>query len=187
VIGLGTGTLAGYGRPGDYYRIYEINPLVPEIAKREFSYLMESEAKIDIVLGDARLSLERETPQQFDVLAVDAFSSDAIPVHLLTLEAFRVYFRHLRPDGILAVHVSNSHLELEPVVQSAADALGKHTLLIDTDDSADLVYGATWVLLASDLEVLEKPAFKGGSGKIKVKPGFRPWTDDYSNLWRILK
>ncbi|MFB3776701.1 MAG: spermidine synthase [Bryobacteraceae bacterium] len=187
VIGLGTGTLAGYGRPGDYYRIYEINPLVPEIAKREFTYLMESEAKIDVVLGDARLSLEREPSQQFDVLAVDAFSSDAIPVHLLTLEAFRVYFRHLRPDGILAVHVSNSHLRLEPVVQSAADALGRHTLLIDTDDSADLVYGATWVLLASDPEVLNKPAFKGGSGRIKVKPGFRPWTDDYSNLWRILK
>ncbi|HSW50588.1 MAG TPA: fused MFS/spermidine synthase, partial [Bryobacteraceae bacterium] len=187
VIGLGTGTLASYGRPGDYHRIYEINPLVPEIAKREFTYLMESEAKIDVVLGDARLSLEREPSQQFDVLALDAFSSDAIPVHLLTLEAFRVYFRHLRPDGILAVHVSNSHLELEPVVQSVAEALGKHTLLIDTDDSMDLVYGATWVLVASDPEVLAKPAFKGGTGKIKVKPGFRPWTDDYSNLWRILK
>jgi SAM-dependent methyltransferase len=187
VIGLGAGTLASYGRPGDYYRFYDINPLVLEIARREFTYLMDCQAKLDVVLGDARLSLEREPSQQFDVLALDAFSSDAIPVHLLTLEAFRVYFRHLRPDGILAVHVSNSHLELEPVVQRAADALGKPTLLIDTDDASDLVYGATWVLVASRPEVLSQPAFRVGSGKIAVKPGFRLWTDDYSNLWRILK
>ena len=108
MIGLGTGTIASYGRAGDYYRIYEINPLVLEVARREFTYLLDCPAKVDVVLGDARLSLEREPSQQFDVLAVDAFSGDAIPVHLLTLETFRLYFRHLRPDGILAVHVSNS-------------------------------------------------------------------------------
>ncbi len=187
VIGLGAGTIASYGRPGDYYRFYDINPLVLEIARREFTYLMDCQAKLDVVLGDARLSLEREPSQQFDVLAVDAFTGDSIPVHLLTLEAFRVYFRHLRPDGILAVHVSNSHLDLEPVVQRAADALGKATLLVDTDDAPDLVYGATWVLVASRAEVFHQPGFNILSPKIKVKPAFRPWTDDYSNLWRILK
>ena len=187
VIGLGAGTLASFGRPGDYFRFYEINPLVLEIARREFTYLMDCQANCEVALGDARLSLEREPSQQFDVLAVDAFSSDAIPVHLLTLEAFRVYFRHLRPDGILAVHVSNSHLALEPVVQRAADVLGKRTLLIDTDDSSDLVYGATWVLVASRQEVFDKPAFRVGSSKIEVKRGLRAWTDDYSNLFQILK
>jgi SAM-dependent methyltransferase len=187
VIGLGAGTIASYGRPGDYYRFYDINPLVLEIARREFTYLMDCQAKLDVVLGDARLSLEGEPSQQFDVLAVDAFSSDSIPVHLLTLETLRIYFRHLRPDGILAVHVSNTHLKLEPVVQRAADALGKATLLVDTDDSSDLVYGATWVLVASRPEVFNQPAFNLSSAKIKVIPGFRPWTDDYSNLWQILK
>ncbi len=187
VIGLGAGTIASYGRPGDYYTFYDINPLVLDVARREFTYLMDCQAKLDVVMGDARLSLEREPSQQFDVLAVDAFSSDSIPVHLLTLEAFRIYFHHLRPDGILAVHVSNSHLELEPVVQRAAEALGKQTLLIDTDDGPDLVYGATWVLVASNPEVFHQPAFPVSNSKIKVKAGFRRWTDDYSNLWQILK
>jgi SAM-dependent methyltransferase len=180
VIGLGAGTIASFGRPGDYYRFYDINPLVLEIARREFTYLMDCPARLDVVLGDARLSLEREPGHEFDVLAVDAFSSDSIPVHLLTLEAFRVYFRHLRPDGI-------SHLELEPVVQRAADVLGKATLLVDTDDGPDLVYGATWVLVASAPEVFRRPGFNLPPARIKVKPGFRPWTDDYSNLWQILK
>ena len=130
VIGLGAATLASYGRPGDYYRFYEINPLVIEVARKQFTYLSDCPAKVDVVLGDARLSLDREPSQQFDVLAVDAFSSDSIPVHLLTLEAFRLYFRHLRPDGVLAVHVSNTHLKLEPVVGRLAQALRK-------DDSPD--------------------------------------------------
>jgi SAM-dependent methyltransferase len=187
MIGLGTGTIASYGRAGDYYRIYEINPLVLEIARREFTYLLDCPAKVDVVLGDARLSLERESSQQFDVLAVDAFSGDAIPVHLLTLEAVRLYFRHLRPDGILAVHVSNTHLALEPVVQKAADALGKKTLLVDTDDGEDGVYGATWVLVAARPEVFDNPSFQLHADPIKVKRAFRAWTDDYSNLYQILK
>ncbi len=187
MIGLGTGTIASYGRAGDYYRIYEINPLVLEIARREFTYLLDCPAKVDVVLGDARLSLEREPSQQFDVLAVDAFSGDAIPVHLLTLEAVRLYFRHLRPDGILAVHVSNTHLALEPVVQKAADALGKKTILVDTDDGEDGVYGATWVLVAARPEVFDNPSFPLHSDTIKVKRAFRAWTDDYSNLYQILK
>ncbi|MSP96380.1 MAG: hypothetical protein EXR29_03960, partial [Betaproteobacteria bacterium] len=116
VIGLGVGTLAAYGRNGDLYRFYDINPAVVVIAKRDFGYLGDSKAAIEIALGDARLTLEREAPQQFDVIAVDAFSSDSIPVHLITKQALQVYFKHLRPDGIVAFHVSNRFLDLGPVV-----------------------------------------------------------------------
>src|SRR5205814_881496 len=125
VIGLGAGTLAAYGRPGDTYRFYDINPLVIDIARSQFRFLPDCKAKVDVVLGDARLSLEREAPENYDVLAVDAFSSDAIPVHLLTREAIALYFRHLQPGGVLAVHVSNKYLNLAPVVGMAADSLEK--------------------------------------------------------------
>src|SRR5262249_28050591 len=120
VIGLGTGTVAAYGRLGDYYRYYEINPLVLNLARTQFFFLPDCKAKLDVAMGDARLSLERElaqgSPENFDVLAVDAFSSDSIPVHLLTREAMLLYFRHLRDDGILAVHISNRYLNLQPVL-----------------------------------------------------------------------
>jgi hypothetical protein len=112
VIGLGCGTLAAYGRTGDTLRIYEINPLVLQIAQTEFTYLRDTPAKVEVAMGDARLSLEAEPSRQFDILVVDAFSSDAVPVHLLTLEAFRVYFRRLKPDGILAVNITNHYLDL---------------------------------------------------------------------------
>jgi SAM-dependent methyltransferase len=187
VIGLGAGTIAAYGRPGDYYRFYDINPRVVEIARREFSYLVDCPAKVDIVLGDARLSLEREPDQNFDVLAVDAFSSDSIPIHLLTVEAFRLFFHHIRPDGILAVHVSNRHLKLEPVVERLATALGKQNILVDTDDGEDLVYGASWVLVASQPDVLRQPALATAGRAVQPKRGLRMWTDDYSNLIQILK
>jgi hypothetical protein len=188
VIGLGVGTLASYGRPGDYYRFYEINPLVIQVARREFSYLNDCPAKLDVVLGDARLSLEREPRQNFDVLAVDAFSSDSIPVHLLTREAFSLYFGHLKREGVLAVHISNTHLDLAPVVQSLAAALHKEALLFDTeDDDAQETYGATWVLLAGQPEVLRNPAFQHTGSPLKPRPGLRLWTDDYSNLFQILR
>jgi len=188
VIGLGVGTLASYGRPGDYYRFYEINPLVIQVARREFSYLNDCPARLDVVLGDARLSLEREPRQNFDVLAVDAFSSDSIPVHLLTREAFSLYFGHLQPEGVLAVHISNTHLDLGPVVRSLAAALHKEALLFDTDDDDEQeVYGATWVLLTGQPEVLRNPAFQQNGSPLKPRPGLRLWTDDYSNLFQILK
>ena len=187
VIGLGVGTLASYGRPGDYYRFYEINPLVIQVARREFSYLRDCPAQVEVVLGDARLSLEREADQNFDVLAVDAFSSDSIPVHLLTREAFQLYFGHLKPEGVLAVHISNNHLDLAPVVQSLASALHKEALLFDTDDDEQEVYGATWVLLAGPGEVLRKPAFQQAGSPLEPRAGLRLWTDDYSNLFQILK
>jgi type II secretory pathway pseudopilin PulG len=124
VIGLGAGTLATYGSKGDVYRFYDINPGVIDIAKRDFSYLTDSEATIELPLGDARLSLEREPAQNFDVLAIDAFSSDAIPVHLITKEAVQVYLRHMKPGGVIAFHVTNRYLDLVPVVEGIANDLG---------------------------------------------------------------
>lgn len=189
VIGLGTGTLAAYGRPGDYYRFYEINPLVLELAQREFSYLKDSPAHVEVALGDARLSLEREYHQHFDVLAVDAFSGDSIPVHLLTREAFDLYFKHLKPGGVLAVHVSNKYLDLLPVVRLAVDALGKQAAVIDTDDDEEdsAVFGCTWVLVTDRSELFDAPEIREAASPLEGKRGLRLWTDNYSNLFRILK
>ena len=187
VVGLGTGTLAAYGRQGDYYRFYEINPLVVKVARTEFTYLRDTPAKVEVALGDARLSLEREASQQFDVLAVDAFSGDSIPVHLLTRESFDIYFRHLRPGGVLAVHVSNRYLSLEPVVQMLADATHHQAALFDTDDGDYEVFEATWVLVTDNQEFLNNADVKAGRTEITRRPDLRQWTDDYSNLFQIVK
>ncbi len=187
VLGLGAGTMAAFGRPGDSYRFYEINPMVPRIAATEFTFLKDSPARIEVVLGDARLSMEREPAQQFDMLVMDAFSGDSIPVHLLTREAFRLYFRHLREDGLVAVHISNKYLDLEPVLARAAADLGKAARTVETDDISDgNCFGTTWVLMTSRPEVFRLPAYQGTAAP-KSKPGVRAWTDDYSNLFRILK
>jgi SAM-dependent methyltransferase len=188
VIGLGAGTIAAYGRPGDTYRFYEINPLVVRLADTEFSYLRDCEAKVDIVAGDARLSLESEPPQDFDVLAVDAFSGDSIPVHLLTREAFDLYFRHLKDGGILAVHVSNKYLDLKPVVQLAAETARKEAVAVDTeDDEENGVYGSNWILVSGDRHRLGGPSLSKAGKPLFPIEGVRLWTDDYSNLFRILK
>lgn len=191
VIGLGTGTLAAYGRPGDLYRYYEIDPRVVEIARRDFTYLADSEAKIEIALGDARLTLEREAPQGFDVLAVDAFSSDAIPVHLITREALAVYLKHVKPDGIVAFHVSNRFLDLIPVVARLAKEHGAHAVLVndDPDDEDDSERSKSdWVLVSRDPAALEDPAIvERGAQSAQDRSGWRTWTDDYSNLIQILK
>jgi spermidine synthase len=138
-------------------------------------------------MGDARLSLEREQPENFDVLAVDAFSSDSIPVHLLTREAMQLYFRHLRPDGILAVHISNRYLDLEPVLEGEAKALGKTAREIDTDDDdATDVFAATWILVVAPPAQFDS-ALIAASKPLHSNKTVRLWTDDYSNLFRILK
>ena len=187
VIGLGTGTIAAYGRLGDYYRYYEINPLVPPITKGQFFFVPMCAAKLEIAMGDARLTLEKEAPENFDVLAVDAFSSDAIPVHLLTKEAMQLYFRHLKTDGILAVHVSNRYLDLQPVVAGEARALGKLARVVDTDDDETQdIFGATWVLVTSPATGFDDAEIKN-SAEIQSKKKVRLWTDDYSNLFQILK
>jgi SAM-dependent methyltransferase len=188
LIGLGAGTLAGYGRAGDVYRIYEINPQVFELADSEFSFLRDSPARIERVLGDARLALEREPPQGFDVLAVDAFSGDSVPIHLITAEAMDVYLRHLRPDGIVAFHVTNRFLSLAPVVAKIAESRGLHAVLVH-DEPADATGLRTtdWVLVARDSRTLACESVGAAGSAIAPVVGMRPWTDDFNNLLSVLK
>jgi spermidine synthase len=190
VVGLGAGTLAAWGRPGDVYRFYDINPEVIAVARSHFSFLADSEAAIELALGDARLVLEREPPQRFDVLAVDAFSSDAIPVHLLTREALAVYLRHVKRDGIVAFHVSNRFLDLVPVVARVARENGAHAVVVydESDDANPDKTTTDWVLVARDPKVLEAPEIRAAGARApEERPDWRTWTDDYSNLVQILK
>src|SRR6185437_1468748 len=148
----------------------------------------DAPAKNEIILGDARLSLEREQSKQFDVLAVDAFSGDAIPVHLLTRQAFALYWRHLKPNGVLAVHVSNKYLNLAPVVALAAVEDGKQAVLVSNEAEDDKEIAASdWVLVSSRPGFFEQPEIKGAGEKIEPIRGLRMWTDDYSNLYKILR
>jgi SAM-dependent methyltransferase len=194
VIGLGTGILAAYGRAGDYIRYYEINPLVLDLSRAQavtkaaqFTFLSDCKAPLDVVLGDGRLSLEREAPQNFDVLAIDAFSSESVPVHLLTHQAMELYFRHLKPDGILAVNISNRFIDLQPVVDGQARALGKADRLVETDDDEKQgLFSAWWMLVASAANPFD-PLILNGSAVVSTERKVRLWTDDYSNLFQILR
>jgi protein-L-isoaspartate O-methyltransferase len=188
IIGLGAGTTAVYGRAGDQFTYYEINPLVIRVAQQQFTFLKDSPATINIVLGDARLSLERESPQGFDVLVVDAFSGDSIPVHLLTREAFELYFQQLKPNGVLAVHISNSYLNLGPVVAAAAKSLNKEAVLIQNpEDRPKGIFASVWVLVGNPagFDAQREVEAKG----LMILPGSkdRLWTDDYSNLFDVLR
>ena len=187
VIGLGVGTLVTYGRKGDYFRLYEIDPLVVAIAHKNFSFLSRTAAATEIVLGDARLQLEREPDQHFDVLAVDAFSGDSVPIHLLTLEAFTQYFRHLQPDGVLAVHITNRFLDLRPVVKAAANHFGKEVRLVESDgDSVKQTYHSIWALIGSDAAFFKHPDLRMAT-TVDARPGFKPWKDDYSSILSVMQ
>ncbi|HKN61134.1 MAG TPA: fused MFS/spermidine synthase [Candidatus Acidoferrales bacterium] len=187
-IGLGIGTVAEYGRHGDDYTFYEINPLVVKVANQEFTFLRDSEAKTSIVLGDARLSLERELPQGFDVLVVDAFSGDSIPVHLLTREAFELYFSHLKADGVVAVHVSNQYLDLQPVVAAAAKWLGKEAVVVNHEVTASKgVYSSSWILVGNRSGFLGQSEIEKAGQVLTPSQPLQVWTDNYSSLWRVLK
>lgn len=180
IVGLGAGTLAVYARAGDVYRLYEIDPQVFTIARAEFSFLADTPATLQDVPGDARLALEREPPQHYDVLAVDAFSGGAVPVHLLTLEALAIYRRHLAADGVLAFHVTNRHLALPPVLLAAARAEGLHAVLVHDDAEGSDLRATDWVLMSRDATRL--PA---GNGAARVAA--RAWTDDRNDLLGVLK
>lgn len=187
LIGLGAGTLAAYGRPGDIYRIYEINPLVFDLADEEFTFLSDSLARIERVPGDARLAMERETPQKFDVLAVDAFSGDSVPVHLITTEAMDVYLQHMQPNGVIAFHVTNRFLALAPVVERIASARGLHSVLIhDEAENSDL-RRTDWVLVSRDPQALASESIRSAISVSQPIAGLVPWTDDFSNLFGVLK
>jgi spermidine synthase len=162
--------------------------LVIELARSEFTFLSDSAAAIEMVLGDARLSMERDPVQNFDVLAVDAFSGDSVPVHLLTREAFEIYFRNIRPGGVLAVHISNNNLDLAPVVKAAADSFGKHARIVDTPlDAGKGLSNSTWVLIGDRADIFNTSEFKENAREINLKRPMRPWTDDYSSMYTILK
>ena len=188
ILGLGCGTLAAYGRSGDTIRIYEINPQVIQIARSQFTYLKDTPARLEMALGDARLVLESEPSQQFDVLIMDAFSGDSVPVHLITREAFRNYFRHLKPGGIVAVNVSNRYLNLQPVMAAAAAEFGKVALLYEYSPDEDdfLCFGCTWVLIMDKKTADAHPSLVMAGEIMKPRAGFRVWTDDFSNLFGIL-
>ena len=193
VIGLGIGTVAAYGRAGDYIRFYEINPAVTKIATDPngfFTYLRDSPAKVDIIPGDARLSMEREVAgnnsQEFDVLVVDAFAGDAIPVHLLTVEAVEIYLRELNPNGVLAIHISNRYLDLRPVVHEIAERFKLRSGWVHAA-GGPTTQPSDWILLARNDEVLGQPEVSRELQSLDSQRKVRLWTDDYSNLFQILK
>jgi hypothetical protein len=188
VIGLGTGTVAAYGNRGDVIRFYEINPLVERLASHWFTFLHGSDAKTDVVLGDARLSLVSEGPQHFNVIVIDAFSGDAIPVHLLTREALALYRRHLEPDGVIAFHVSNQYINLEPVVAAIAADAGLHAVSVHShgDDQNGLYY-ADWILVTANQVFLGQPEVVNNGFPTPVQAGVRLWTDNYSSVFPLLK
>lgn len=188
MIGLGIGTVAAYGKSGDRYRIYEINPEVTKLAKKHFAYLSASKADIDIIHGDGRLSLESEKPQRFDLLAVDAFSGDAIPVHLLTTQALALYTSHIKDDGILAIHTSNKYVDLRPVVLGTAKALGFDGIVVENSVNAEkAVLMSQWILLTKDATVYAKISAYHHVVESPVDMKEIIWTDDFSNLFSILK
>jgi spermidine synthase len=195
VLGLGVGTLATYAQPGDVYRFYEINPVVVRLAEGQggyFSFLRDSKAKMTVVPGDARISLEQELaagkPQNYDVLVLDTFSSDSIPVHLVTSEAFSLYLKHLGPDGVIAAHISNRHLDLRPVFWRLAREFGLAIIQVSRPASRDSEFPSDWILLTHDASIFNIPAIKSNAISFAgYTTSNKLWTDDYSNLFQILK
>src|ERR1700678_917681 len=188
VIGLGTGTVAAYGNAGDVIRFYEINPLVERLARHWFTFLHDSGARTDVVLGDARLSLAVEPPQRFNVIVIDAFSGDAIPVHLLTREALALYRRHLQPDGILVFHVSNQYVDLEPVVAALAKDAGLYALSVHSHgDEQNGLFFPDWILVTTNQAFLSQPEVVNNAFPTPLRPDVRLWTDNYSSLLPLLK
>jgi hypothetical protein len=190
LVGLGTGTIAVYGQAGDYFRFYEINPEVTRLATSQFTYIPDCPAEVEIVLGDARLSMEKENSQQFDLLALDAFSGDAVPVHLLTREAFEIYDRHMKPDGVIAVHISNRFLNLEPVMRNVAKHFGYRMAMIDFTPPEDKwwLYSSTWVLLSRNEAIMQSAEIVKASTAIKDEESrITLWTDDFASLFQIVR
>ncbi|MCA8996209.1 MAG: fused MFS/spermidine synthase [Planctomycetaceae bacterium] len=186
LVGLGAGTLAAYGRPGDRLRFYEINDIVIEQAQTYFTFLRDTSAEIEIVPGDARLSLEGEADQNFDVLVLDAFSGDAIPTHLLTVEAFEIYLRHVKDDGVIAIHISNLYFDLRPVLAAIAEEESLSMVGIQVPAIAPPVEpGSEWVLLSRKEQIFKDPLLR--SDRIAPTSQRVLWTDNYSDLFRILK
>jgi hypothetical protein len=188
-IGLGAGTIATYGKPGDRYRFYEIDDAIVAAAHRHFSFIADSPAAVDVQVGDGRLLLQQEAQRRFDVVVVDAFSGDSIPVHLLTREAVALYRDRLKPGGVIALHISNTHLELAPVVAAIAAELGlQSAFIVDPGVAGDVSTSASdWVLLAADRTILDLPAIARAAIALPRAPAGGAWTDDYSNIVQVMR
>ncbi|MCA1899870.1 MAG: fused MFS/spermidine synthase [Chloroflexi bacterium] len=196
VLGLGIGTLAAYAEASDIYRFYEINPIVVEYAEGRggyFSFLSDCKGEVAVITDDARLALERELargePQNFDVLILDTFSSDSIPTHLITREAFAIYLQHLKPDGVLAAHISNRHINLLPVLWGLSQEYGLSIVVVDRNPKpGEDIFPSRWVLMAVNPQSLQIPEIQERAVVVDESVGaVRLWTDDYSNLFQILK
>jgi spermidine synthase len=194
IIGLGAGALAVYARRGDTFRFYEIDPQVAAVAVSEFSFLRDSPAQTDIVLGDGRLSLERESPQGYDVLAIDAFSGDSIPMHLLTRQAMESYLKHLKPDGTIVFQATNRFVDISPVVARLAAEFGFTAALVS--DQPDVSYSSGpryWdsstdqIIVTRNKSLLNAPAIREAAETLAPQPGFPLWTDDFYNMLQVLK
>ena len=187
IIGLGAGSLAVYADGDDTYRFYDINPAVIRVARQYFTYLGDAAGRIETVLGDARLSLEREDPpMMFDVLAVDAFSGDSIPVHLITVEAFTEYLRHLKPEGVIAFHVSNRFLDLKPVLLAIAERHKlEYAFVHETGDNGGTT--SDWVLLTRHKPLILRPEIVESTEPVAPRPELKLWTDDYNNLFSVFR
>jgi spermidine synthase len=194
VCGLGAGALAAYARPGQHWTFYEIDPTVARVAQDPglFTYLSDCRAEYRVVLGDARLRL-RDADRAYDLIVIDCFSSDAIPVHLLTREALSVYLSRLAPGGLLAFHVSNRYLDLKPVLAALAADAGlaecreREDLVVDEDDLRAGRSATVWVALARRTEDLGALARTVSWGRVRPPPGFPVWTDDYSNVLGVFR
>jgi hypothetical protein len=188
IVGLGVGTLAAYGRPADVFRFYEIDPLVIRLAQQHFTFLKQCPAAWETIPGDARLSLEREADQQFDLLVLDAFSGDTIPVHLLTSEAFAIYLRHLKPEGAIAAHVSSRYVDLIPVVMAQARRFQLADVVIRTaGENPPSAAGADWMLLSRSPEFFDAEVIHEVAQVTAVTSELPLWTDQYSNLFGVLR
>ena len=189
VLGLGAGTMATYAEPGDYYRFYEINPDVCELAKTRFSFLADCKGDTDVVLGDGRIAMEREEPQQFDVLVLDAFSGDAVPMHLLTEEAFMIYRKHMKPNGVIVTNISNKYVDLVPVFRRVADRFDYETRRFVAEmDVESFQASSQWFALSNNERFLNDSVVMAAATGLPEQYAQIPlWTDHYNNLFQVLK
>ena len=190
IIGMGTATIAAYGKAGDTIHFYEINPAVVEIANNDYYYLADTKAKVKVKLGDARITLEKENPQQFDVLAIDAFSGDAVPIHLLTSEALDIYLKHLKTDGVLLFHISNRYLALAPVLTKIANKKSLYSSFIIQDptqqDDKMYIFESDWLIVSRNKDFLMSPKIKKATSEVTVDKHTPFWTDSYNNLLGVV-
>jgi hypothetical protein len=186
IIGLGVGSFTAWGKTGDSFRIYELDPDVVKIAREQFWYLSDSPAKIEVVTGDGRLNMERDAPQNFDLISVDAFSSGSIPIHLLTREALQAYRRHLAPGGVIVYNVTNRFVNLAPQLKLVAEAEGMQILQMDDDPSEDRYSGTSYVLVTENTTLLADKRF---ADRVKIEPikGLEAWTDSHNNLFKVVR